>query len=377
MVDWVQSILKIGSSAFAPKNKCVLDNIMFKLHYKVTTSMLLCCVMLLTGSLWFGKPISCIVNYPSVSKEAFETHCLMTGASTIYRTDDNPFKDNEPMLPYRGILPSTALKDGKYEERRHPWYKWTAPILMFGAMIFYFPRLTWKYFEGGRLNALRQDMGGRILLSAEERDQQRKLAVECLLESRGKSNRLYCWTFFFLEGLNVIICGVIIYLLNAIFDNQFVDYGVHNIYLLFLKQHVPRYDPMDQMFPKVAKCAMGIFGPSGSIVTVDGMCFLYHNFLNEVIFVFIWFWLIGLALLTLFYLAFFRTCCVSIRIRSSLLHNMCPAVKSADINIITKELGFCDWFLLKNLLSEIAPSMAHAIITDLAVEVRKRTRSVV
>ena len=117
MVDWVTSIVKIGSNAFAPKNKCVLDNTCFKLYYKVTTSFLMICVMLLTGSLWVGKPISCMVGNPDI-KEMFENHCLMTGTTTIYATNYNPEQDKFRLAnPYPGILPIAALSEKGYLRR--------------------------------------------------------------------------------------------------------------------------------------------------------------------------------------------------------------------------------------------------------------------
>ena len=61
--------------------------------------------------------------------------------------------------PYPGILPDTALAEEGFEERRHPWYKWTALILFIVAGVLDIPRLLWKLAEGGRLNALQQDMG--------------------------------------------------------------------------------------------------------------------------------------------------------------------------------------------------------------------------
>lgn len=371
MVDWVSSIVKIGSNAFAPKNKCVLDNTCFKLYYKVTTSFLMMCVMLLTGSLWVGKPISCIVSDPNM-KDMFENHCLMTGTTTIYATTYNPDKDKfKEAHPYPGILPNAALHEEGYEERRHPWYKWTALILLIVAGAFYLPRLLWKIAEGGRLNALRQDLGGKKLLSTEDRNQQRKLAVECFMQSRGQSNRLYCLAFFALEIANIGIACAVMFLLNLVFQNQYLEYGLENLKLLLLRQEIPRYDAMEKIFPKVARCGMQFFGPSGSVTNMEGLCFLYHNYLNEFIFLFLWFGLVLVVAFTVLYIIVTRGLCLFRNTRAAILHNKCSASQEEDIHIITKNLGFCDWFLLNNLLSQITPSIAHAILQDIAAEIRK------
>ena len=280
MVDWVSPIVKIGSNAFAPKNKCVLDNVCFKFYYKATTAFLMMCVILLTGSLWVGKPISCMVSDPSI-KDMFENHCLMTGTTTIYASNSNQnWNKYMHSNPYPGILPGAALTEEGFEEHRHPWYKWTALILLMVAGAFYVPRLLWKIAEGVRLNALRQDMGGKKILNVVDRDQQRKLAVECFMQSRGKSNKLYCMTFFLLEWVNVGMALALMYLLNYIFKNQYLELGLENLKLLLLKDTVARYDPMEKLFPKVANCGMQYFGPSGTLVNINGLCFLYHNYLN-------------------------------------------------------------------------------------------------
>ena len=371
MVDWVTSIVKIGSNAFAPKNKCVLDNTCFKLYYKVTTSFLMICVMLLTGSLWVGKPISCIVSDPA-NKDMFENHCLMTGTTTIYATSHNP--DRTKFLdanPYPGILPNAALSEPGYEERRHPWYKWTALMLFGLAGAFYIPRLLWKIAEGGRLNALRQDMGGKKILSVEDRDNQRKLAVECFLQAVGKSNLLYCLAFFALEIVNIGIACATMFILNAVFQNQYLEYGLENLKLLLQKEDIPRYDAMEKIFPKVARCGLKLFGPSGSVSSIEGLCYLYHNYLNEFIFLFMWFGLFFIVSTTVLYITVTRGLCLFRGTRSAILHNKCAASKDRDIKLITKRLGFCDWFLLNNLLSQITPSIAHAVLQDMAAEMRK------
>lgn len=372
MVDWVTSIVKIGSSAFAPKNKCVLDNICFKLYYKVTTTFLMACVLLLTGSLWVGKPISCITQQDQIPKDMFENHCLVTGTTTIYNTNFKADDEWRYANPYPGIFPDAALASDSYKQKKHPWYKWTAVILFIMAGAFYLPHLLWKLAEGGRLNALRQDMGGKKILNEVDRDQQRKLAVECLMQSRGNSNVFYYMSFFGLEWINVAIAVAVMAVLNLVFQNQYLEFGLDNVYLLFLKSEYARYDPMERVFPKVASCEMQFFGPSGTLSKVDGICFLYHNYLNEIIFLGLWFWLCFIAGMTVIYITVTRGFCLFKCTRRGLLMNKCAASNPKDIYLICDKLGLCDWFLLNALLSQITPAFAHAVIVDVAAELRKK-----
>ena len=49
------------------------------------------------------------------------------------------------------------------------------------------------------------------------------------------------------------------------------------------------------MLVQVTKCTFHKFGPSGSVQKFDGICVLPLNIINEKIYVFLWFWFLGLA----------------------------------------------------------------------------------
>merc|ERR1719447_1182570 len=63
-------------------------------------------------------------------------------------------------------------------------------------------------------------------------------------------------------------------------------------------------DPMSRVFPRVTKCIYEKFGQSGTIETHDALCLLPINVVNEKIYVFLWFWLLALALLTSLFVVF-------------------------------------------------------------------------
>ena len=56
-----------------------------------------------------------------------------------------------------------------------------------------------------------------------------------------------------------------------------------------------RYDPLNSVFPKVAKCTFHQYGPSGTIQEVDGLCILSLNIINEKIYIMLWFWFVFLS----------------------------------------------------------------------------------
>ena len=75
----------------------------------------------------------------------------------------------------------------------------------------------------------------------------------------------------------------------------------------------------------MTKCTFHKYGPSGTITTHDGLCILALNIINEKIYVFLWFWFIGVAIFSI--LALLYTIMIlaipSIRVRVLMkrLHN--------------------------------------------------------
>ena len=59
-----------------------------------------------------------------------------------------------------------------------------------------------------------------------------------------------------------------------------------------------RPDPMKVVFPKVTKCTFHKYGPSGTVEKKDGLCVLPLNIINEKIYIFLWFWMVFLAVTT-------------------------------------------------------------------------------
>ena len=115
--------------------------------------------------------------------------------------------------------------------------------------------------------------------------------------------------------LNLVNLILNILFLHWYLRGHFVDYGIEfisyqmeEIKLPGINRLIPQKiklfftcsgdDPFNLIFPKMTKCSLDMFGPSGSIINYDGLCVLPVNVLNEKIFLIIWTIFIPLLILS-------------------------------------------------------------------------------
>lgn len=132
-------------------------------------------------------------------------------------------------------------------------------------------------------------------------------------------------------------------------------------------------NPMDQFFPKLTKCWLRNYGPSGSLQVKDRLCVLPLNIVNEKIFVILWFWLIILAFVSTL-AVLFRVLVLSLRpLRSLMIAGQLRYVKKNVISRIVKRFGFGDWFILYLLGKNMNPIIYKDLIVELSKELEHKT----
>lgn len=127
----------------------------------------------------------------------------------------------------------------------------------------------------------------------EERAQRQRRLVHYIYESKRTHNG-YAFGYFFCEALNFVNVVVNILLMDRFLGGAFMTYGTDVLRLSNMNQE-NRSDPMVEIFPRVTKCIFHKYGASGSIQKHDALCVLALNILNEKIYIFLWFWMILLA----------------------------------------------------------------------------------
>ena len=265
------------------------DNLVFVLHYRATTALLLIFSTLTCSVQMFGVPIICLVR--GVPEKLFNTYCWIHSTFTLpYRSQGVRGIDHlEPGVGH--------FRNGTTEADRvyHGYYQWVGIFLLFQAASFYFPHLLWKICEGGRLKQLINGLGS--VTDKQEVLKSRINGVVTYLARNNGANNCYGAKFMFCEFLNLVNVLGQLYLLELFLHYEFSSFGLDVFRMVGLDDE-QRTDPMVRVFPKVTKCSFHTYGASGTIQNHDGLCILPINVINEKIVLFLWVWLLALALLS-------------------------------------------------------------------------------
>ncbi|KAF0289296.1 Innexin inx2 [Amphibalanus amphitrite] len=267
-----------------------IDNRLFQLHYRVTTTIFLGASALLCTSSLFGSPVNCHHSDPDrISKDVINTYCWVTSTYTLphqlAKADKYPFSD----IPFQGVGTHSATDEKKY----HGYYQWVAFVLFLQGMAFYVPHWLWRVAEGRRLSSLLQQTSVPVL-DAEDRARRLSNTVQYLQASLGSYNG-YFYRYCACELLNCINVVANIFITDRFLNGDFLSYGPRAL-AYFSGRYGNRASPMTETFPKLTKCNFQLVGSSGSVQSIDSICVMALNILNEKVYLLLWFWLLTLAL---------------------------------------------------------------------------------
>ena len=153
--------------------------------------------------------------------------------------------------------------------------------------------------------------------------------------------------------------------MNRFFDGAFMTLGL-DVIAYSEQDPEDRVDPLIWVFPRMTKCTFRKYGPSSNIEVMDVLCILPLNIVNEKLYVFLWFWFLGLAGLTLINNAFRIVLMISPRMRAYFLHVRLRFVSRDAINVIIRQSRIGDWFLLYMVGQNMDASIFSEVMCDLA-----------
>ncbi|KAJ4427822.1 hypothetical protein ANN_25550, partial [Periplaneta americana] len=287
---------------------------------------------------------------------------------STFTAEDSYRKKVGVEVPFPGLGPSRGARESKTKIQRY--YQWVFICLFFQAVLFYIPRFLWKNWEGGKLRALRLDLDVG-LLSADEKADKKRLLLNYLYEHRN-THTWWTYRYFLCEVLALVNVFSQMFLMNRFLDGEFWSYGSKVLDFLESDEE-DRVDPMIYVFPRVAKCIFYRFGPSETVERHDSLCVLPLNVLNEKIYVFLWFWLVMLLVITSGWILFRLVTIFSRRTRILIFGIRFGFIPKISVHKLVAHIGVGDWFLLC-MVGENADSVSfNEVINALAEKMDHHT----
>lgn len=343
---------------FFKTRKCIVDNFVFRLHYRFTLVVLIAFSIAVTGRQFLGDPIECI-SKDDIPENLLKTYCWI---STTFSIKSAWKKEVGKEVPYPGIDKYTPGEDRVY----HAYYQWVCFVLFLQAMLFYIPRYIWKNTEGHRIQNLCMDFNSPVVSA--EGNGNTKLLVRYLKENLGH-HTFYGSMFAFCEFLNFVNVVGQIYLMDTFLGGEFTTYGTE--VLAFSEwDYTLRYDPMIKVFPRMAKCTFHKYGSSGDVQKHDAMCLISINIMNEKIYIFLWFWFIILAVLSGIEVLYRLVVFLFPGVRYYMLHSKNHRVDAEDLKDVLSRCDRNDYMLLSYLCKNMRSGNFAVVIRNLAQELK-------
>ncbi|XP_037069656.1 innexin inx2-like [Pollicipes pollicipes] len=290
-----------------------MDNLVLRLHYRVTARILLLFAFVVSTRSLAGEPIECTTD-SSVPRQVMNSYCYV----------------------------AATFSGG--EARHHSYYQWVPFVFALQALTFYMPFTVWKHMSGNVLRncfSFQLDMPDTTMHGSSTK----LISFAGYLSARmGRVNQGLVKAFFVVEFACLLNVIGNIFLLDAFLG---VDFGRHSAVRLATFLGLAHNDgSADTVFPPVAKCTFLRYGYSGTIERIDAVCVLPHNVFNEKLFVFLWLWVSLLASVTVAH-GLFR-------------------VVSLAVPKVFEQCTVYDWFLLCNIAKRMDTLAFSELVHHLA-----------
>jgi len=351
-------------------DKAITDNAVFRLHYRFTSAFFFASCVLITAFDLIGNPIDCLTDDAITRPEVVNTYCWITHTFTLpsYNTGKNG-----QHRAYPGVGPDTG------EERRvHSYYQWVPFLLFFQGMLFYLPHWMWKNWENGKVRNMTDGYRGFTLLgcSGDERKKRSAGLAQYLYETVN-TNQRFLGAYIFCEVLNFVNVLGNIFFIDRFLNGAFLTYGTRVIEFSNMDQE-ERSDPMIEVFPRLTKCTFMKYGASGTIQSQDALCLLAWNIFNEKIYIFLWFWLVLLSIISGLAVIYRLVECLSPALRQRLFRQLSASTKATSTALVTsdsvvRKLSLGDYFLVTLLGQNLDGFLFSDVIDELALTLNAKS----
>ncbi|ALC48259.1 inx7 [Drosophila busckii] len=361
----------------ADLTRVIIDNIVFKLHYRWTFVLLLVATLLVTSRQYIGEHIQCISD--SVVAPVINTFCFFTPTFTVVRHMNNTALNSGSIFE-PGIGPYNRQSD---EVKKHAYYQWVPFVLFAQALCFYMPHALWKKWEGGRIKALVYGLRmvgltrylkndslriGTLNIPSMAEAEERVINIRRTMIDRMRLNQSWGAHLVFAELLNLANLCLQIYVTHRFLGRQFLTLGVK----VLQERWVDKMDALDIVFPKVTKCTFFKYGAAGSLQEHDTLCVMALNIMNEKIYTILWFWyafLLTLTVLSLIWRLLTLFLYKSVTFTRWTLYWAKPGkIKESDLSSVIEKCNFSNWMFLFFLRTNLSEFLFTKVIYHLASE---------
>nr|BAE78816.1 innexin8 [Dugesia japonica] len=289
-----------------------------KMNFMFSVVLIILSMMVVTVKSYFFKPLSCyIATTPSGSgfDNYIENYCWVHGTIPILPGENIPQKTNE-----------WAEWDAN---KRITYYQWVPFILGLQCIMFYTPKIIWQIICYNKIGTNLENLVNGAEEASKSPPEDRKALLDRISRTiedmlyqhrdyrQGKiantrralysrcnflvfSKHLGTWlvlSYFFIKvlyGINVI--GQL-YLMKSFlgFDNSLTYFG----YTILENMLNGKEWHQTGIFPRVSYCYNADIRHLGSTNAYVSQCTLPINMLNEKIYVFLWFWVLLVGIITL------------------------------------------------------------------------------
>lgn len=231
----------------------------------------------------------------------------------LMKSNDFQFENSVSYL-YTGIMVPNEGADLYSTTFWHRYYQYIPIILFLQAVFFYIPHYLWKCWENGVVSSICKQLHDNRFSASEFIDSHYNI-IDYLLNCF-TLNKSLIYKYYFCQLLLLVNLFAQIIILNAIFNNQFVTYGIDVFHYLFIDRDLyglrgmdgnidDLNNPMDFVFPKITGCTMLTLSQAGKVHDVTHfLCVLPLNILHDKFFLILWFWFLFLAVITVAHIAF-------------------------------------------------------------------------
>lgn len=333
------------------------ENHIFKLHYKLTFAILLAFCVISTSRQFIGPAIICDTDH--ANQNFINTFCWTSSTFTI----PNKFGDG---IPHPGV---TSFNPQTDQVKHHKYYQWTSLFLLGQAILFYIPHYLWKIWEGNRLKALTSNLK-TISLDGDIFETHCQRLCEYFVKNMHHNNSYY-FKFVFCEMLNLINVVGQMFLIDWFLNFEFSTYGL-DVFNYTESNQNERIDPISNVFPTIAKCSFSKYGPSGTVQTQDALCILTINVLYQKVYIFLWFWFIFLAVISICNLLYRILTSCSHSFRQLIFRIKYGLISRNDTTFLCSKFDIGDWFMLNQIGKNIDAFAFKNLILDLTADLKNK-----